>query len=520
MARVAFCQDTLVEYMGFMQMAAVLRTDGHVVEIFIDDYLNAADFTDELAEFRPDVVAFSVLTPSRDWAIETATAARARTGAATICGNVDAILNPSAFVPDGAFDLICTGEGEGVLTELCLAIDSGASWENITGTWRVRPDTVIKNPDRSELVDMDKLPTIDRSVYDKYRFFRRSPYLRVYAGRGCPFRCSFCSNTTMTDAFGGAKTYMRKRSPDLFVQDLVDLIEARPNRIKRIFFIDEVLWFDRTWLHDFLTLYRDRVGIPFSMNFKFNGGVTEADIELMAAAGAKAVCVASETGDEAIRRGVMNKPVSNAHILEVTRWMHKYGIEFGCSTIFGLPGQSYEGHIAELEFFREVKPHYLGANFFQPYPGLQLTEQLEGSGAFTAGGSFESTTHKDMYLDLPDRTRLVNIKKAYFVLYRFPFTQRPLTALARYRVPLLFDLIFLSHFVYYALWAEGCSLRQFATHFRNIAIKPALRRKQSLHSTGRPFDPGYKAVDDESQDSTAGPPAPAPGTVQVRLSRR
>jgi len=519
MARIALCQDTLVEYMGFMQMSAVLKADGHAVEVFFDDQMHPERLVEEIAAFRPDVVGFSVLTPSRPWAIDLAGRVRAATGAVTICGNVDAILNPEAYVDDATMDLICTGEGEGVLLDLCAALDDGREWEGIPGTWRVSATGVVRNPQRPELVDMDALPPIDRAMYDKYRFFRRSPYLRVYAGRGCPFRCSFCSNTTMTDAYGGTRTYLRKRSPERFVQDIVDQVASRPNRITRIFIIDEVLWFDRTWLHEFLVLYRDRVGIPFTMNFKFNGGVTEDDVRLMAEAGAAAVCVATETGDEQIRRGIMNKPVSNRHILEVTEWMHRHGIEFGCSTIFGLPGQTFDGHVADLDFFEQVKPRYLGANFFQPYPGLTLTEQLEDSGVLTQQGVFQSTTHKEMYLDLPDRTRLVNLKKMYFILYRFPRSRPVLLRLARYRVPLLFDLLFISHFVYYALWAEGCSLPQFATHFRNMAINPALRRKQSLHTTGRAFDPGYGPATAET-----GPPEqpsePAPVAVTVELTRR
>ncbi|MEZ5416727.1 MAG: hypothetical protein R2708_05220 [Vicinamibacterales bacterium] len=42
-------------------------------------------------------------------------------------------------------------------------------------------------------------------------FFRHSHYLRVMAGRGCPFRCSFCSNTVMMDHYGGARAYVRKK---------------------------------------------------------------------------------------------------------------------------------------------------------------------------------------------------------------------------------------------------------------------------------------------------------------------
>ena len=490
MARIAFCQDGLIEYMGYMQMASVLTEAGHTVEIFFDDQLHRRRFQREISRFDPDIVGFSVLTPSRNWAVETAGALRRATGAVTVCGNVDAILNPDALAATRAFDLVCIGEGERCLTELAKALDEGRDWSRITGFWTVSADgEVIRNP-RDELVDMNELPPIDRAIYDKYRFFRRSPYLRVYVGRGCPFRCTFCSNTTLTEAYGGSQ-YMRKRDPAKFISDLEALVASRPNKIKRIFLIDEVLWFDRAWLHEFLELYRDRIAIPFTMHFKFNGGITEADIKLMGEAGAVAIVVAAETGDEHLRRTIMNKPVSNSHILTVTSWMAKYKLRYGTTAFFGLPGQTFEKHLDELDFYREAGGVYLWSTFFQPYPGLELTRDPQIAELLPDVPSFDTTLHTQMYLDLPDRVRLVNLKKVYFLMYRFPRLQRPLARLCRYRIPVLFDLLFALHFTYYYLVSEGCSVYQFLVHAKDFGLNPVLRRIQPLNTSGRPFDPGY-----------------------------
>ncbi|MEZ5416725.1 MAG: cobalamin-dependent protein [Vicinamibacterales bacterium] len=65
MARIAFCQDVVVEYMGFMAMAAVLKQAGHVVEVFIDPQTRRERFLNEVRAFRPDLVGFSILTRKR-----------------------------------------------------------------------------------------------------------------------------------------------------------------------------------------------------------------------------------------------------------------------------------------------------------------------------------------------------------------------------------------------------------------------------------------------------------------------
>ncbi len=54
----------------------------------------------------------------------------------------------------------------------------------------------------------------------------------------------------------------------------------------------------------------------------------------------------------------------------------------------------------------------------------------------------------------------------------FPRTGKLLTALTKYRIPFLFDVLFLSHFTYYALIFEKLFPRQFLTHVKAFGVKP------------------------------------------------
>ena len=487
MARIAFCQDVVVEYMGFMTMAAVLKQAGHVVEVFVDPQTRPERFLAEVQAFRPDIVGFSILTPSVPWALTIARQVKAWPGVLTVFGNVHAMLNPDEVIAIDGVDIVCTGEGEYPLLELANAIDAGAPHEGIAGLWVKTSDGVRKNG-ACGLLDMDAMPMPDRGIYNKYVFFRHSHYLRVMAGRGCPFRCSFCSNTVMMDHYGGAKAYVRKKDPAEAVREIRAMIDAHPAPVKHIFFIDEVFWVKNEWLRAFLPLYKEQIGLTFTANFRF-GGITEDDIRLLAEAGASGLSLSTESGDEAQRRGILNKPVTNEQILRIAGWMHKYGIAFGSSAFFGLPGDTVDDHMARLPFFRAVNPRYLWTTFFQPYPKLHLTEHPDIAAHMPQASRFEATLHHDMVLDLPDRARLVRLKKVYFLMMRFPWLERPLRRLIDYPIPLFFDVLFLLHFTYYIFIAERISIMQYLVHVKTFALNPLLRRRWPLQQTGLPYTP-------------------------------
>lgn len=498
MAKVALVQDVLVEYMGFMSISAVLKEAGHTVEMFFDDQGNPDAFQKELNNFNPDIVGFSILSPSVPWALSLANRIKKESNAITVFGNIHAMTASEEIIQNPGTDIVCLGEGEYPMRELAACIDEGISFNHIKGFWVKSGKEIIKNENREVIENLDDLPFYDRGAYDKYAFFKHSPYVKILIGRGCPFRCSFCSNTYLLDYYGPDQ-YLRKYSPLRAITELEKLVKER--KPKTILFMDEVLWVKNSWLTEFLTLYKEKIGIPFHANFRF-GGIQEEHIKLMAEAGAKSLVFATETGDEEQRNNLMNKPVSNESIFRIAGWLHKYKITFNSSVFFGIPGDALEDHFQRLDFFRKVKPTYLWTTFFQPYPGLELTKAFEVQEAMPSAGEFGQTLHHDMYLNLPDRKRLVNLKKIYFFLMIWPKSERFFRWLIKFNAPLFFDSLFLLHFSYYIFKFEHISFIQFLCHVKIFAINPVLRKKQPLQNTGRPF-----SIDSKNKNNTQNQPA-------------
>lgn len=468
----------MVEYMGFMYISAALKQEGHTVDVFFDDQRNEDGFLAELKEFGPDIVGFSILTPTLPWAIRISKRIKDEIGAITICGNVHTIMNPEIIENEG-FDILCIGEGENPMTTLAARVDAGEPYSDIPSLWVKTEEGIVKNDVPDLPLDLDKMPFHDRAMYNKYSFFRHSHYLRVLNGRMCPFKCTFCMNKNIVDHLGGMK-FVRKRDPERAIAEIEYQIEQRRKagiKVKQIFFVDEVFWLKNDWLREFLTLYKERIGIPFAANFRF-GKITEEDIALIKEAGVRTLTVAAETGDETQRRTMMDKNVKDEQIFQVTGWLHKHRIKFGSSCFFGLPGDTVEDHVKRLGFYRRVNPTYVWTTFFEPYPKLPLVQTPEVQQYLPKEQKFSLTFHHDMFLELPDRDRLVNLKKVYFYCVKFPFISPFLIWLTKFRAPTLFNLIFMTHYAWHIFIFEGINVRQLMTHIKVMVVNPFLGRRR------------------------------------------
>jgi anaerobic magnesium-protoporphyrin IX monomethyl ester cyclase len=473
LARIALVQDVMVEYIGYMYISAVLKEAGHTVEIFVSSLHKVDQLLKELKVFSPEVVGFSVLSPSKTFALTVGQRVKSETKAITVFGNVHVILNREIIEEPGV-DIICIGEGERPMCELCDLLDRKEAFHRIRGFWVKTADGIVRNDLPNQMLDINELPYHDRAIYDKYAYFRHSNYLRVGMGRGCPNRCSFCSNPVLADYYGGAKRYLRKQTPLRAIEELEATIRQR-NKVGMILVTDEVLWVKLEWLREFLTLYKERIGVPLAGNFHL-GPIKEEDIRLMAEAKVINLIVATESGDEHQRVKMLNKHVKNDRIFQVTEWLHKYKISFCSSVMFGLPGDSVEDHVSRLTFYRKIRPTYVYGAFFQPYSGLALTNSSLVQSYMPKEKEFQATLHHDIYLDLPDRARLVNLKKIYFLCIVFPWAAKFLIWLTKFEIPLLFNLLFLSHFTYYAVKFENISFIQCLVHFKGFFVDTILTK--------------------------------------------
>ncbi len=442
MARIAFCQDVLSEFISYMSLSAVLKQTGHEVAVFVDAGGQEAQVQDGLRRFAPDVIGFSLMTASVNWALGLAARIKEWFSGPIIAGGTHVHIDP-AFIRHVQIDIVCTSEGEYVLRDLVECLERGESYDHLPGLTFKRDGRVVANPNPAELIDLDALPYLDQALYAEHPHFRDRRSLVFKLGRGCPCRCAFCANAVDLDLFGAR--FVRKMSPERAVAEIEHAVARYRPRDVRLH--DENLWNSNAWLREFLQLYKARVHLPYAAAFRF-GPIEEADVRLLSEAGKAYLILAVECASESVRRHTLNKQVSNAHILQVAEWLRRYGVSFCATALFGLPGETVADRVKDLAFYRQVGADFVSTAFLSYLPGTRLSAMPAVQDALLNGVGFGKSFHRAISLDLPERQHLTNLKKVYNLMVRYPALERVLLWLTRFRIPVLFDLVFLVNYYF------------------------------------------------------------------------
>lgn len=373
MARVLFAQEIYFPFQSTARLSAYLKQKGHEVDLVIGD---ETKIVKHVKESNPDLIGFSVLTPYRNHMLSTSAALKeAGIRTPVIAGGYDITFLPGILEHSG-LDIVCRGEGEDALAELCDRIDAKQDYDDIPNLWVKHARQIHRNRMRTWAMDMDKLPFDDRDLYlnnDKY--FRIIPFTQVLVGRGCPYHCSYCFNHGYRKIYEeeGSKGYCRLRSVDKLMEELAILKEKY--RARYIFFNDSTLTYNKKWLFEFLEKYSQHIRIPFSINAVMTEITDDIGYALRENGYCELVRFGLETGNEEFRKSVLNKKVSNQQLIDGTNILGKYNIRYSMSMMLGLPGETFDLAWETLDMARSIsgRRSVHAVNLFKPFPGLDIT---------------------------------------------------------------------------------------------------------------------------------------------------
>ena len=363
------------------------NVDRHLVAInktLPEDQYSVAWFRSRIAEIRPDLMAFSCMCPHwREIRVYIDAVKEVSPGTRVLIGGYQPILAPDETIAYPAVDMICVGDGEQPFADLLgrlLADDADAALrEPIAGLWVKRPDGSIAKGERFLNEDLNAYPFPDYSLFERDGSLRGlgisvfGPQdkfiLPVMTGRGCPYQCTYCSNTTLLQMYKGEGSYIRKYDIDALIAEM-QALKAHYG-VEYFEFWDELFMVNVKYALAFFEQYREKINLPFSINARVER-MDEAFCKAARDAGCHTIWFGIESGSERYRETRLGRKMKNADILRAAENAGRVGIQRLTFNIVGMPFETIGDSEETLALNRAISPEFFHFFTYIPLEGTPL----------------------------------------------------------------------------------------------------------------------------------------------------
>jgi len=377
-----------VENISLQVLSAMLKKHGHETSLAYDQALfddknylcmpwiaGLFDHSDvvikQVINSKPDLVGFSVITPNYLWAVKMAERIKQHLNVPVIFGGMHASTLPNKVIMNDCVDMVCIGEGDYALLELCNSIENNKPDYSIRNIWFKVGYEIIRNNQRPLIDNLDSLPYPDKDLFAPHVPIKN--YYLAVTSRGCPFACTFCSLSFQAkeiEKLGGKR--LRERSPDSVINELSVMLKKF--KFEWIDFRNNIFTANRKWILEFLEKYNIEIALPF----KAFGHPATIDYEIalkLKNAGCFGIQLGIESYSPHVRNEILNRKETNLQILEAVTAMDKAGLPYSIDYILGLPAQTEEELLNAADFFLDRSMCYRISPFMLEYlPGLDIIQ--------------------------------------------------------------------------------------------------------------------------------------------------
>ncbi|PKG31590.1 MAG: radical SAM protein [Methanoregula sp.] len=323
---------------------------------FIDrDVFDA--FEECVQEFQPDLMAMSCTEDMFPIGIRLLE----RTGhlhIPTLIGGVFPTFAPDLVLSHPEIDMVCIGEGEHVLAELCDRIQRREPYDNIPGLWIKKDGKIRRNP-VGPVVDINKNPLLDLSLFHEGRMYRpmQGKVWRMFpleTHRGCPYTCTYCNSPSQQEMYKKetGSNFFRKKS---FEKIREEIIHLRDNSRAEAFYFwaDTFFAYSDKEFDEFVDMYSE-FNIPFWCQTRPET-VTYDRVKNLDDVGMFRMAIGIEHGNDEFRKRVLKRNVSNETIITNLKIVNKAKVPFSVNNILGLPYETRELTFDTIELNRHIQ---------------------------------------------------------------------------------------------------------------------------------------------------------------------
>ena len=310
-----------------------------------------------------------------------------------IAGGEHITALPEYCIQDcAALDYCVLGEGEQTINELVEAVESSGEAHMVEGLCLRRNGDAVRTKPRARLRSIDELPRpawhllpvsnyLDKGVMSGINFGRSMPIL---ASRGCPYRCTFCSNPVMWGPL------WRVREPIAVIDEIMDYMAKYD--ATNFDFYDLTAIVKKKWIVEFCSLIIER-GLKITWQFPSGTRSEALDNEvtrLLYESGCKFITYAPESGSDAMLKQI-KKQISKPKMLLSMRDAVRNGLNVKANFILGFPAETVRHALETFGFiFRMALIGIKDVSVFpfSPYPGTELFDGLRQSGEITLNDTY------------------------------------------------------------------------------------------------------------------------------------
>lgn len=280
-------------------------------------------------------------------------------------------------------DIIVTGEGEETIAEIAATLREGQSYRDVKGIAykdRSSHNQITVNPRRVRISEVNDIPPPAWKYFPLEKYFDNGiacgvsygRSLPVFATRGCPFQCTFCSSPQMW----GTKYIMRD------VNNVIDEIKHLnvAYGVTNFDFYDLTAIIRREWILHFCQRIKEE-GLRITWQIPAGTRSEAIDYEVAVAlkeSGCVNITYAPESGSERMLK-IIKKKVKLKNMLKSIDDSYRAGLNIKLNIIMGYPDERISDMLRTTWFL--IKASWLGAHdaspcIFSPYPGSELYSQL------------------------------------------------------------------------------------------------------------------------------------------------
>ncbi len=413
---------------GIAQLSSCLKKAGHKTSlVHLFEEINEKDFVNLIDVHSPDLIAFSSISNLFPEIKKFGSWTKKNFDILTIYGGVHPTIAPDECMDTGFFDIICQGEGEEALVELCNKLEKTENITEIQNLWVKEDDQIYKNPIRPLIEDLDSLPSLDYGLFN-YETLVDATYFKrlvIMANRGCPYNCTYCCNHTFRELYPNKNRYVRFRSVDKVIKEIEYGLNKYPF-LEEVRFFDDNLTLSKSWFREFAEEYKKRIGLPYSINDRVNH-IDEEVAYLLRDSGCYYVEFGIESGNARIREEVMKRGISEEQITNAFYLCRKHGIKTSAFNIIGVPGETFSTALDTIKLNARANPDWSYIFYFHPYIGTKLHQLAKERGILsheTFKTIFEGPT---LNLDTIQEKQTIfaytyfrGLVKLYKIYYSFP----------------------------------------------------------------------------------------------------